>query len=152
MIVGDETPESHHFLIMTITAAEYAKHGIRKSGRQYIKDGQVLTSTELAALVGKKATRAKKNVGKPAPTEAWTFERLNATTQAFFYQLCEQILEATKDASATCGVQIGKDIPRIGLENAPRLTNLKRAGMFEHAGKGWLQLTEYGRAVFLATV
>lgn len=88
----------------------------------------------------------------PAKPASWTFERLNVSTQAFFYQLCEQILEATKDASASCGVQIGKDIPRIGLENAPRLTNLKRAGMFEHAGKGWLQLTEYGRAVFLATV
>lgn len=151
MIAGDETPESHHFLIMTITAAEYAKHGIRKSGRNYIKDGQVLTSSELAALVGKTTARSKKSVVK-STDGAWTFERLNASTQAFFYQLCEQILEATKDASASCGVQIGKDIPRIGLENAPRLTNLKRAGMFEHAGKGWLQLTEYGRAVFLAMV
>lgn len=151
MTLGDETPESHCFLTMTITAAEYAKHGIRKSGRNYIKDGQVLTSSELAALVGKTSTRAKKNIDKSTPT-SWTFERLNASTQAFFYQLCEQIVEATKDASATCGVWIGKDIPSIGLANAPRLTNLKRAGMFEHAGKGWLQLTEHGRAVFLANV
>lgn len=151
MNAGDETPASNRFLAMTITAAEYAKHGIRKSGRQYIKDGQVLTSAELAALIGKVTTEPKKTVAK-AESASWAFERLNAATQALFFQLCEQILGATKDASASCGVKIGKDIPNIGLENAPRLTNLKRAGMFEHAGKGWLQLTEYGRAVFLATV
>lgn len=80
------------------------------------------------------------------------FDKLNAATQAFFFLLCEQILEATRDASASLGVTIGKDIPQIGLVNAPRLTNLKKAGVFQRGGKGWLQLTEFGRAIFLATV
>ena len=80
------------------------------------------------------------------------FDKLNAATQAFFFMLCEQIMEATRDASASLGVTIGKDIPQIGLVNAPRLTNLKKAGVFHRGGKGWLQLTEFGRAIFLATV
>ncbi len=80
------------------------------------------------------------------------FDKLNAATQAFFFTLCEQILEATRDASASLGVTIGKDIPQIGLVNAPRLTNLKKAGVFHRGGKGWLQLTDFGRAIFLATV
>ena len=80
------------------------------------------------------------------------FDKLNAATQAFFFTLCEQILEVTRDASASLGVTIGKDIPQIGLVNAPRLTNLKKAGVFHRGGKGWLQLTEFGRAIFLATV
>ena len=82
----------------------------------------------------------------------WTFDKLNAATQAFFYALCEQMMEATKDASMVVGVKIGKDIPSIGLANAPRLTNLKKAGVFAHGGRGWLQLTERGRAIFLAMI
>jgi len=84
--------------------------------------------------------------------ENWAFNKLNAATQAFFYSLCEQMMEATKDASLLIGVKIGKDIPSIGLANAPRLTNLKKAGVFAHGGRGWLQLTERGRAIFLATI
>jgi len=80
------------------------------------------------------------------------FDKLNAATQAFFFSLCEQIIEATRDASAELGVTLGKDIPSIGLANAPRLTNLKKAGVFERGGNGWVRLTEFGRAIFLATV
>lgn len=82
----------------------------------------------------------------------YSFEKLNTATKDFFFELCEQIMAATKDAGMVCGAKIGKDIPKIGLENAPRLTNLKKAGMIEKAQKGWIQLTERGRAVYLATV
>lgn len=89
----------------------------------------------------------------PAKPASWTFERLNASTQAFFYQLCEQIQSATHDADMIVGAKIGKDIPSIGLQNAPRLSNLKKAGLIKaDCAKGWVILTERGRATFLATV
>lgn len=135
---------------MTITAADYAKHGIRKSGRQYLKDGQVLSSAEVSEIVGKVTKKPVSN--QQMASGCNDFDKLNAATQAFFFSLCEQIIEATRDASAELGVTLGKDIPSIGLENAPRLTNLKKAGVFERGGNGWVRLTEFGRAIFLATV
>ena len=144
MIVGDETPDSHSFLPMTYSATDLARHGIRRVGRGYKRDGVLISSAEIATLLGAEPT---------APAQAaWSFEKLNAATQAFFYQLCEQIREATKDASMACAARIGKDIPNIGLENAPRLTNLKKAGVIERGERGWVQLTELGRAMFLVTV
>lgn len=133
---------------MNTTAIELAKHNIRKSGNFYYQDGKRISFAQVQELVATAPTTAEpKTVG-----DSWTFEKLNAATQAFFYSLCEQMMEATKDASMVVGVKIGKDIPQIGLANAPRLTNLKKAGVFAHGGKGWLELTERGRAIFLATV
>jgi len=133
---------------MNTTAIELAKHGIRKSGNFYYQEGKRISSAQVQELVATAPT-AVEPTAEPAN---WNFEKLNATTQAFFYSLCEQMMEATKDASMVVGVKIGKDIPSIGLANAPRLTNLKKAGVFAHGGRGWLQLTERGRAIFLATV
>jgi len=82
---------------MTYAIADLARHGIRKVGRGHTKDGQKISSAEIATL-------------------------------------------------------LGKDIPNIGLANAPRLTNLKKAGVIERGERGWVQLTELGRAMFLATV
>lgn len=137
---------------MKITAVDLAKHGIRKSGHAYMKDNQRLTLAEVQELLGIVTTAPEKKISIQSSADSWNFEKLNAATQAFFYALCEQIQSATKDASMELGVKIGKDIPSIGLSNAPRLTNLKKAGVFAHGGKGWLQLTERGRAIFLATV
>ena len=140
----DKTPYSHALMIMTFSTTDLARHGIRRVGRGYKKDGELITSAEITTLLGAEPT---------APVQvAWSFEKLNAATQAFFYQLCEQIQEATHDASMTCAARIGKDIPNIGLENAPRLTNLKKAGVIERGERGWVQLTELGREMFLATI
>jgi len=133
---------------MNTTAVELAKHNIRKSGNFYYQDGKRISFAQVQELVATAPTTAEPKT----VSDSWTFEKLNAATQAFFYSLCEQMMEATKDASMVVGVKIGKDIPQIGLVNAPRLTNLKKAGVFTHGGKGWLELTERGRAIFLATV
>lgn len=104
---------------------------------------------EAGNRIGKeRAAKVLKDLQQPS----FSFDKLNAATQAFFYQLCEQIQTATKDADMICGVKIGKDISSIGLVNAPRLTNLKKAGLIAKAHKGWVQLTEEGRAIYLATV
>lgn len=133
---------------MNTTAVELAKHNIRKSGNFYYQDGKRISFAQVQELVA----TAPRTAEPKTLSDSWTFEKLNAATQAFFYSLCEQMMEATKDASMVVGVKIGKDIPQIGLANAPRLTNLKKAGVFAHGGKGWLELTERGRAIFLATV
>jgi hypothetical protein len=170
----------------TFSVVDFAKHGIRKSGKFYYKDGKRISTAEVWSLIDTcSSEEAQQDIAetvptmvantieaidngtfwqaddKPAPVatpvlaptgDSWTFDKLNAATQAFFFQLCEQLQEATKDASMITGAKIGKDLPNIGLSNAPRLTNLKKAGVFEHGGKGWLQLTERGRAIFLATI
>jgi hypothetical protein len=117
-------------------------HGITCSEKGYF--------FQAGQRIGKeRALEILRSLQQPA---AWSFEKLNTATQAFFYQLCEQIQAATHDASMACAARIGKDIPNIGLANAPRLTNLKKAGVIERGERGWVQLTELGRAMFLATV
>lgn len=159
----------------TFSVVDFAKHGIRKSGKFYYKDGKRISTAEVWSLIDTCSNEeAQQDIAETVPTmiatqadeqpapvaasvlastgDSWTFDKLNAATQAFFFELCEQIQSATQDADMIIGAKIGKDIPSIGLANAPRLTNLKKAGVFEHGGKGWLQLTERGRAIFLATV
>ena len=118
-------------------------HGITCTERGYFyKDGH---------RISKEQAQAALQVRPLAGT--WHFTRLNAATQAFFFQLCEQIQSATQDHGMLIGAKIGKDIPSIGLANAPRLTNLKKAGMIKaDCAKGWVILTDLGRETFLATI
>ena len=58
---------------------------------------------------------------------------LNAATQALFFEIAEQILTATQDASYSVPVRIGHDIPTFGKQNQPRVTNLKKAGVLASA-------------------
>lgn len=122
-----------------------------------------MTATKIEITNGKSTYKGKRISSRTAQKFVETsttapgntgcaFDKLNAATQAFFFELCEQIMSATKDTGMTIGACIGKDLPSIGLANAPRLTNLKKAGMIEKGGKGYIQLTELGRAIFLAQV
>lgn len=122
------------------------QHSIICSEKGYFYENGERISKDAALKTLQNLTSNKPSAG------CGDFDKLNAATQAFFFSLCEQIIEATRDASAELGVTLGKDIPSIGLANAPRLTNLKKAGVFERGGNGWVRLTEFGRAIFLATV
>lgn len=130
---------------MTFTQSDLAAHGITRKSKELYRGNTKLTPQQARKILSEEppAPRAVADAG---------FERLNTATQAFFYQLCEQIQSATHDASMMVGAQIGKDVPSIGLANAPRLSNLKKAGLIERGIKGWLQLTDQGRAVFLASI
>lgn len=91
------------------------------------------------------------------PADSMTWDKLNQATQDFFFRLGEQIQSATKDASNDCGARLGHAIPRISLQDAPRLTNLKKAGLLvtrEGAKKShkMICLTETGRAIWAAHV
>jgi hypothetical protein len=79
------------------------------------------------------------------------WDRLNGNTQAFFQQICEDMLTATKDAGLTVAVRLGHDIPKVGPQNQPRLTNLKKANLLESVvgekkSHKMLRLTDAGRA------
>lgn len=92
-----------------------------------------------------------------APASSMTWDKLNQTTQDFFFRLGEQIQSATKDANNRCAARLGHDIPSISLQDAPRLTNLKKAGLLvtqEGAKKShrMILLTEAGQAIWEAHV
>jgi hypothetical protein len=139
-----------HFYIvetqtMALTQSDLKAYGIVRKGKELFMGSTKLTPQQARKILSEQPPA-------PGKSTAAEFEKLNAATQAFFYQLCEQIQSATHDASMMLGVKIGKDVPSIGLANAPRLSNLKKVGLIERGTRGWLQLTELGRAVFQATV
>ena len=81
----------------------------------------------------------------------FSWDKLNGNTQAFFQEICEQMLTATKDASLQVAVRLGHEIPKVSPQNQPRLTNLKKAQLLESfAGEKkshkMLRLTDAGRA------
>jgi hypothetical protein len=87
-----------------------------------------------------------------------TWDKLNQATKDFFFELASQIYAATNDCDSENGhymARLGQDIPKISLKNAPRLSNLKKAGMIEHnrvverTGR-WISLTEQGLATYRA--
>lgn len=97
-------------------------------------------------------TKAAKAVAGPM-----TWEKLNQATQDFFFDLGEQIQTVTQDHSMVQGVRLGHDIPKISLKNAPRLSNLKKAGLLEtYTDNGcpkshkFIGLTEQGQAIWAA--
>ena len=137
---------------VTITPAGY-----------YLKDGK---------RIGLKAAEALVNVEPEAPapeptttpTEkrqpkrtGFTWDSLNAATQALFFRLAEQIQTATQDGDQLQSVRLGHDIPKIELVDAPRLSSLKKAGLletFEGVKKSYrhLRLTDAGRELWASTV
>jgi len=90
----------------------------------------------------------------PSTTKAATnmsWDKLNQATQAFFFQICGDMIKASEDAGFSQAVN--QKSLSIGLVNAPRLSNLKKAGlivMINGATKSvkMLQLTEEGKAIF----
>ena len=95
---------------------------------------------------------------KKTKSSGITWDKLNQATKDFFFELASQIYAATNDCDSENGhymARLGQDIPKISLKNAPRLSNLKKAGMIEHnrvverTGR-WISLTEQGLATYRA--
>lgn len=92
-----------------------------------------------------------------APAGPMTWEKLNAATQDFFFRLGEDILTCTQDAGMACAARLGHDIPKISLKDAPRLSNLKKAGLVEtyngeKVSQKHIRLTERGIAIWQSRV
>lgn len=84
---------------------------------------------------------------------AW--DHLNEATHEFFFRLCEDIQSCTKDAGMTVPAPLNQ--LRIGLINAPRLSNLKKAGLIisvtgTKKSHKFVQLTDSGRHLFQSAI
>lgn len=124
--------------------------GIRFTPRGYIYIGNDRIGHD--AAVQKLAHMLEVEAGEPARIiTAINHLKLNINTQNFFYWLCEQIQEQTKDHDMIVPARIGKlDIP-LTLAQCPLLTNLKRAGLIESVpgakkSHKLVRLTDAGRA------
>lgn len=132
-------------------------HGISVTPKgRYMMNGTRIS--EAKALEMLEAARAPRPLpeakGQPRRTR-FTWESLNPQTKALFFHLAEQIQEATRDHDMLVAVRLGHDIPKISLVDAPRLSNLKKAGLletFEGTKKShrMLRLTGAGRERFAA--
>ena len=137
-------------------------------GVTFKPSGYIFIGTDrisLAAAVQFIAMRLEEEQ-KPAPAKPkavkaaagpMTWDKLNQATQDFFFDLCEQIQTVTRDHSMVEGVRLGHDIPKISLKNAPRLSNLKKAGVLETYSNNdspkshkFVGLTEQGQAIWAA--
>lgn len=83
----------------------------------------------------------------------FTWDSLNQNTKDFFFSLCEEIQTATGDYDMRVSAPV--KAVTIGLINAPRLSNLKKADLIEsHEGEKkshkMLWLTDEGRAIWFA--
>jgi len=98
---------------------------------------------------------------KKTKSSGITWDKLNQATKDFFFELASQIYAATDDVNFENGhppaARLGHDIPKISLQNAPRLSNLKKAGMMESGSwnsnvksERWIMLTEQGLATYRA--
>ncbi len=101
----------------------------------------------------------RKKAGSAGPL---TWDKLNQATKDFFLELADEIMQTTEDVSFENGhppaARLGRDISKISLKNAPRLSNLKKAGMVTSGlwnigmpvSERWIWLTEEGYAVYKA--
>lgn len=127
-----------------MTTTELQAAGITQTGTRFFANGKRISQAKAAELV---ATACPEQITQPTQMK---FEKLNAATRDLFFELCEAIMSATGDHDLLIGVRIGRDIPKISLHNAPRLSNLKKAGLLERVGAkgGYLVLTDLGRSIY----
>ena len=136
---------------------EFRPNGYIFAGNKRIsKDIAVVTLAQ--TLESEAQTKILPQVTTKTKSSGITWDKLNQATKDFFFELASQIYAATNDCDSENGhymARLGQDIPKISLKNAPRLSNLKKAGMIEHnkvverTGR-WISLTERGYAAYLA--
>lgn len=136
--------------------------GIEFRPNGYIFAGTTRISKEIAVttLAKQIEIEAKPQVTKKSKSSGITWDKLNQATKDFFFELAAEIFAATEDVDYENGrpacARLGRDIPKISLKNAPRLSNLKKAGMVESIkgtnakSERWISLTEQGLATYRA--
>ena len=135
---------------------EFRPNGFIFVGNKRI--GKELAVTTLAATL---ESEAQPQATKKAKSSGITWDKLNQATKDFFFELAAAIYAATDDVNFENGhppaARLGHDIPKISLKNAPRLSNLKKAGMMETTSwnsstksERFICLTEQGLATYRA--
>lgn len=116
-------------------------------GNRISKDAAIQTLAHL--LDAEDSTTATK---QPKRTN-FEWDSLNQATKDLFFNLCDQMQSISRDHGMAVPVLV-KEL-QIGLKHAPRLSNLKKAGLFVgHVGlkksHKMLRLTERGQAIWAA--
>ena len=137
--------------------------GIEFRPNGYIFAGNKRISKEIAVttLAQTLEIEDKPQVTKKTKSNGITWDKLNQATKDFFFELAAEIYAATDDVDFENGhppaARLGRDIPKISLKNAPRLSNLKKAGMMESTSwnsnaksERYICLTEQGLATYRA--
>jgi hypothetical protein len=132
---------------LKVTQDKNGNFRFQDSEGKRIKEERAL---ELLEQTLDKEQEGAKNAQSSVQRTGFSWNNLNANTQTFFQEICEQMLTATRDASLQVSVRLGHDIPKVAPQNQPRLTNLKKAGVLESfAGEKkshkMLRLTDAGR-------
>lgn len=137
----------------------------RPSGHIYLcgeRLSKVLAIQHIAAKIqAEHESKIQPQAIKKTKSSGITWDKLNQATKDFFFELAAEIFAATEDVDYENGrpacARLGRDIPKISLKNAPRLSNLKKAGMMETItwnnntkSERFISLTEQGLATYRA--
>ena len=139
---------------------EFRPNGYIFAGTKRIsKEDAVITLAQ--TLESEAQTKILPQVTNKTKNNGITWDKLNQATKDFFFELAAEIFAATEDVDYENGrpacARLGRDIPKISLKNAPRLSNLKKAGMMETItwndntkSERFISLTEQGLATYRA--
>jgi hypothetical protein len=159
------TEQALHIVERQLTVSKRDGSAARNRGIEFRPNGYIFAGNKriskdiaVTTLAQTLEIEDKPQVTKKTKSSGITWDKLNQATKDFFFELASQIYAATNDCDSENGhymARLGQDIPKISLKNAPRLSNLKKAGMIEHnrvverTGR-WISLTEQGLATYRA--
>lgn len=162
------TEQALHIVERQLTVSKRDGSAARNRGIEFRPNGYIFAGnkriskeiavTTLAQLI---EIEAQPKVTKKTKSSGITWDKLNQATKDFFFELAAEIFAATEDVDYENGrpacARLGRDIPKISLKNAPRLSNLKKAGMMETItwnnntkSERFISLTEQGLATYRA--
>jgi|TARA_Y100000289_G_C3928845_1_gene155145 hypothetical protein len=132
----------------------------RPNGYIFAGNKRISKSYAVTTLAGLLEAEAQSLIPKKAKSSSITWDKLNQATKDFFFDLASEIYACSPDVcfenNQPPAARLGHDI-KIGLKNAPRLSNLKKAGMMETTTwnantktERYLCLTEQGLATYRA--
>ena len=162
------TEQALHIVERQLTVSKRDGSAARNRGIEFRPNGYIFAgnkriSKDIAVTTLAQALEIedKPQVTKKTKSSGITWDKLNQATKDFFFELAAEIYAATEDVDYENGrpacARLGRDIPKISLKNAPRLSNLKKAGMMETItwnnntkSERFISLTEQGLATYRA--
>ena len=166
------TEQALHIVERQLTVSKRDGSAARNRGIEFRPNGYIFAGNKriskeeavqtLAARIEiQDNAKAQPQATKKTKSSGITWDKLNQATKDFFFELAAEIYAASDDVNFENGhppaARLGRDIPKISLKNAPRLSNLKKAGMMETTSwnsnaksERYICLTEQGLATYRA--
>ena len=162
------TEQALHIVERQLTVSKRDGSAARNRGIEFRPNGYIFAGNKriskdiaVTTLAQTLEIEDKPQVAKKTKSSGITWDKLNQATKDFFFELAAEIFAATEDVDYENGrpacARLGRDIPKISLKNAPRLSNLKKAGMMETItwnnntkSERFISLTEQGLATYRA--